>query len=572
MPAFVHPYPPLFPITLAPAPGPRRELFAQARRIDGWGPRAWREVMGGWQLDGCLVSFSEQEPGDGDGEDVSIVVAVTGHTLGADDATATCDWVLRHCWAELLAAPAIQVRTHAPGAAVRATNACWFQAAVAGQKAALCLRLEAVLPLAGMCCDGKRLIRFLRQLEAFAAGLCARRRRSGLLAHRQAVAVQRALRAALPAHGLVAFLGSGALLARDADDRPAAHCRPLRVPAAARVTIDLGPLGRRRGLGIRRGVTAVAGAPYHGKSTLLHAIAAGAVDHPPGDGRELVVADPSLLAVQAEDGRRIKDQDLSAFFARLPGADSARFATTRASGATSMAASVLQGVAAGCRLLLVDEDSAASNFLSVDAGMRRLLGPALRGTTTLLEVLPDLAAHGVSTVLVAGSHLASLAGASRVLVMDHFQPRDATRRAAAALRAGGLDAPARRTAVALRVPERRFADGADCLLGPRHFLGVDAREPERPMVDGQRLDLRRSGWDLDADLARGACAAAAWVCRLAAGDGITLAAARERWQAFVADHGIRGCDPFDTALLALPPWQLVVTALERLERPRLVCG
>ena len=172
MPAFVHPYPPLFPITLAPAPGTRRELFAQARRIDGWGPRAWREVMGSWQLDGCLVSFSEQEANDGDGEDVSIVIAVTGHALGDDDGTATCDWVLRHCWAELLAAPAIQVRTHAPGAAVRATNACWFQAAVAGQETALCLRLEAVLPLAGMCCDGKRLIRFLRQLETFAAGLC----------------------------------------------------------------------------------------------------------------------------------------------------------------------------------------------------------------------------------------------------------------------------------------------------------------------------------------------------------------------------------------------------------------
>ncbi len=573
MPAFVHPYPPLFPITVTPPPGPRRALFAQARRIDGWGPRAWREVMGSWELDGCQVSFSEQEAREADDEDVTIVLAVTDHGLGtAADRTTTCDWVLRRCWQILLGAPAIQVRTHLPGAAIRATNACWFQEPSAGAQAALCVRLEAVLPLAGMCCDGRRLVRFLKQLEIFAADLRARRRRPDLAAHRHAVELQHALRAALPALGLVAFLGEGALLARDADDRPAAHCRPLHIPRAARVTIDLGALGRQHGLGIRTGITAVAGAPYHGKSTLLHAIAAGAVDHPPGDGRERVVADASLLAVQAEDGRRIKNQDLSAFFAQLPGADSARFATTRASGATSMAASVLQGVAAGCRLLLVDEDSAASNFLSVDAGMRRLLGPALRGTTTLLEVLPALAAQGVSTVLVAGSHLASLAGARRVLVMDHFQPRDATRRAAAALRAGGLDAPARAGAVALRVPERRFADGADCLLGPRHFLVLDAREPERPVVDGQRLDLRRSGWALDADLARGACVAAAWVCRLAARDGITLSEAHARWLAFVANHGIRGCDPFDTVLLALPPWQLVVSALERLERPLLVSG
>nr|MBA3938384.1 hypothetical protein [Planctomycetota bacterium] len=73
------------------------------------------------------------------------------------------------------------------------------------------------------------------------------------------------------------------------------------------------------------------------------------------------------------------------------------------------------------------------------------------------------------------------------------------------------------------------------------------------------------------DLARGACAAAAWVCRLAGGAPTSLEEAGDRYRAFIAAHGLRGCDPFDTMLLAAPPWQLVVGVLERLERPLLTC-
>ena len=46
-------------------------------------------------------------------------------------------------------------------------------------------------------------------------------------------------------------------------------------------------------------------------------------------------------------------------------------------------------------------------------------------------------------------------------------------------------------------------------------LTLDARDVERPVIDGQRLDLRRSGWAVDEALTRGACCAAAWCCRLA---------------------------------------------------------
>lgn len=584
----MHPPPAPFPFAADQPPAPRAGLFATLARIDGWGPGAWREVHANWRLRGALLAVEDLEAGisrDDDDRVVAFVIAFPDQRLGhlpaglrpsgshpdvvaaaiADHQRATCDWLLRHAWHTLLAKPVITVTTHQPGAAVRATNACRFSPLRAGEAPTLILRLLVRLPLAGMCCDGKRLARFLRAIEAFAGDLNASRSRPTLAADRRTVAVQTALRAALPAHGLVAFVGDGARLARGSDGGPLAGCRPWRTPRAARTTIDLGTLGRVRGLGIRTGVTAVAGAPYHGKSTLLAALAAGREDHPPGDGRELVVADASALQIQAEDGRRIKHQDLSLFFARLPGSSPHDFSTSRASGATSMGASLCQGIAAGCRLLLVDEDTAASNFLTIDPLMRRLLGHALDGTVTLLELLPGLARAGISTVLVAGSNSLSLAASNRVLLLEHYQPNDVSTRVRRMLGTTKIQV----SSSAITLPSRTLADAPDCLFGPRHFLTVDATEAEQPIVNGQAIDLRRSGWELDRALVRGALAAAAWCCRLADGQALTMTVLADRYRAFVADHGARGLDPFDTALITVPPWQLVVSVLERLERPLL---
>jgi hypothetical protein len=153
-----------------------------------------------------------------------------------------------------------------------------------------------------------------------------------------------------------------------------------------------------------------------------------------------------------------------------------------------------------------------------------------------------------------------------VLALEGFAVDDATARARRLL---GRSARPRR--VAVRIPPRAIADQADCLLGPRHFIAVGATEPERPLVAEVPLDLRRCGWPLDAALARGACAAAAWCCRLAGGERLDLRELRQRWDAFIAARGVRGLDPFDSQLIALPPWQLVVTVLERLPRPAMSC-
>ncbi|MBA3710532.1 MAG: hypothetical protein H0W83_17140 [Planctomycetes bacterium] len=115
---------------------------------------------------------------------------------------------------------------------------------------------------------------------------------------------------------------------------------------------------------------------------------------------------------------------------------------------------------------------------------------------------------------------------------------------------------------------RVLDDDAGCILGPRHFVDILAAEPERPVLAGEIVDLRRSGWELDAALARGACSAAAWCARLAEDRPLAMEALRLRYEAFLAARGPCGLDPFHTMLIAVPPWQLVVSVIERLRRPR----
>jgi len=566
--------PAIQPLPAEVSPRPRRELIETLAKIDGWGPRAWREIMGAWQLRHCRMALAALESGiDGDQDEnqVTLILILQDTTLGgrAEESVATCDWLLREAWRTLLVAPAVRLQTYRPRAEVRASNACWQE------QGTYHLRLFATLPFAGMCCDGKRFARLVRAVERFAAVLARRRSHPGLTALRRCVRIQRLLRARLPELGLVGFLGDGAAIARTADDQPSPHCRALRAPRGLRTTIDLGGDGRFHGLGIRQGVTAIVGAPYHGKSTMLAALASGRFDHVPGDGRELVVALADAVVVQSEEGRRIKAQDVARFFTRLPGADSTAFSTERASGATSMAASVQQACAAGSRLLLIDEDSAAANFLAIDPTMARLLGPALHGTTGLLESLPAFSRAGISTVLVAGSSAAALQAAERVILLSHYRASDASARVRRLLRSarrpGRAPTPAAAQPPANAV--RRFADQPDCLLGPRHFLLVDASEAERPVIpslgEARRLDLRRCGWPMDAELARGACAAAAWCCRLAE-PGMGLRELEERYRRFLAVRGVCGLDPFHTQLVVAPPWQLVVAILERLPRPALI--
>ncbi|MEU5846794.1 ABC-ATPase domain-containing protein [Saccharopolyspora shandongensis] len=242
-----------------------------------------------------------------------------------------------------------------------------------------------------------------------------------------------ALRRMLPDLGLVAFVADDAMLPRRSgvDERPLTDGVPFASPESLSVEVELPNRGRVRGMGVPEGVTLIVGGGFHGKSTLLRALEFGVYDHVPGDGRELVVCREDTVKVRAEDGRRVHRVDVSPFVGHLPtGADTTDFSTDNASGSTSQAAAIVEAVEAGAKVLLVDEDTAATNLMIRDARMQALVAKESEPLTPFVDLIRPLhAAHGVSTVLVMGGSGDYMDVADQVLMLDAYHARDVTERA-----------------------------------------------------------------------------------------------------------------------------------------------
>ncbi|MCD8157138.1 MAG: ABC-ATPase domain-containing protein, partial [Clostridiales bacterium] len=248
---------------------------------------------------------------------------------------------------------------------------------------------------------------------------------------------QHFIREELPKRKLVAFLVEGSVLPRvsGVSDRPLADAVPLSVPETLRVEMDLPYHGKTAGLGIPEGVTLIIGGGYHGKSTLLQALEQGVYNHIAGDGREYAVTEENALKLRAEDGRSVKNLDLSLFIHNLPnGKDTKRFSTADASGSTSQAAAVMEGVEMGSHTFLIDEDTSATNFLVRDEFMQKIVHGDKEPITPFCARVRDLYEKaGISTVLVAGSSGAFFHMADTVIQMDSYRPLDVKKRVEAFL-------------------------------------------------------------------------------------------------------------------------------------------
>jgi len=244
-----------------------------------------------------------------------------------------------------------------------------------------------------------------------------------------------ALRAALAEQDLVAFVADGARLPRRTgiDEHPlqGEAVVPFESPESLRVTLDRPNAGPLSGMGVRRGVTLIVGGGYHGKSTVLRAIEHGVHNHRPGDGREYVVTDPTAVRIRAEDGRSVRGVDISTFIGELPGGrDTHAFETPNASGSTSQAAAIIEAVEAGTRALLIDEDTAATNFMIRDRRMQALVPREGEPITPFVDRIRQLHDEwGVSSVLVLGGSGDYLETADTVVGMRDFRAHDLTDRA-----------------------------------------------------------------------------------------------------------------------------------------------
>ncbi len=297
------------------------------------------------------------------------------------------------------------------------------------------VRFTVGLPARGRTVLGREAARLLTE---FVPGIAERTmlyknlRREDLVRHVEVVEDQEYLRGALAERGLVAFVGNGSILPRESgvSDRPLTGPAvvPFQSPPGLEVEISLPNRGRVAGMGIPRGVTLVVGGGYHGKSTLLRALERGVYNHIPGDGRELAVTVGDAVKIRAEDGRRVEKVDISGFINNLPfGLDTRSFSTENASGSTSQAANIVEALESGASLLLLDEDTSATNFMIRDGRMQRLVAKRNEPITPFIDRVRELLEGlNVSTVIVVGGSGDYLGVADLVIMMQNYMPHDVT--------------------------------------------------------------------------------------------------------------------------------------------------
>lgn len=485
---------------------PRAQLRRTLERIEGRPYSAYRDLTGAYDYGEYVLHVDHVQP-DPFAPATRLRVEMRQPPLPAwalETALArlaTEDWLLRRLTAGLARvaegpdgpSPAAALHVLTPGQQVLERSA--LRVGVRGLE----VRLTCQLPAE------QRQVRAARAAAALDVTLPAAIRgmlpvgqadEAGLRSHLNLLEDQRALRGLLGARGWVAFLADDAILPRasGASDLPlpGPAAVPLRAPEALAATVELPHRGAVRGMAIPAGVTLLVGGAYHGKSTLLRAIERGVYDHVSGDGRELCCTRQDAVLVAAEDGRAVTGVDISAFVGRLPGGQGTTpFRTLAASGSTSQAAAVAEAIEQGSRLLLIDEDRSAANFIARDERMRDLVPDADDPVVPFADRVRWLWERaGVSTIMVVGGAGALLAAADRVLRMRDFQPEDVTAEAAAVIRAHP------RVPAAAPPPEHLPSErvpGADALaaVGPQPLR---ARPRGTGLQVGQALvDLRPSG-------------------------------------------------------------------------------
>lgn len=315
---------------------------------------------------------------------------------------------------------------------------------------------------------------------------------------RQAICLcedQQYIRQCLTERKLCAFIADGSVLPRESgvSERPMKNGVPFRSPESLRITLDLPNKGAVSGMGIPQGITLFVGGGYHGKSTILQALQNGVYDHIAGDGRELVITDASAFKLRAEDGRSVTGVDISPFIKNLPNRkDTVRFSTEDASGSTSQAANLMEALESGSSLILIDEDTSATNFMVRDRLMAQVITPGEEPITPFISrvrgMYEDL---GVSSVIVAGSSGAFFHMADTIIQMKEYVPIDITQKAKEAA-AAYEDRGAEDAEDARKFPpfNRKRCPGPDMALRKEDRIKMKAMGTSEISICKENVELR----------------------------------------------------------------------------------
>lgn len=420
------------------------ELRNMLRQIDRKGYPAYKQLRGTYRFPDYVLEI-EHVQGDPFAAPSKVSIHVDGRTAAFPDdlyrlpcqKTALEDTLLREMGKQLRAV-SFQAKgsgksglmsVSSPGQEVLERSGCQLEA----DTGKVILRMEIGFPANGRTINARELEKILFDFLPKCAGksLYYKVLDAGKLQKTAQLAEdQNAVRNELKQRGLVAFVANGAILPRESgvSSRPMKGAVPFQSPSSMEVELMLPNRGRILGMGIRKGVTLIVGGGYHGKSTLLKALELGVYNHIAGDGREFVITDDTAVKLRAEDGRSVRNVDISMFIRNLPnGKGTESFCTEDASGSTSQAANVVEAMETGSDVFLIDEDTSATNFMIRDRLMQSVVHREEEPITPYIDRIRELyEEHGISTVLVAGSSGSYFYKADCIVQMNRYVPADIT--------------------------------------------------------------------------------------------------------------------------------------------------
>lgn len=422
------------------------ELKKDILAIDHRGYPGYKGLRGRYQFKDHVLSIDHVQ-GDPFASPSHLSVHVDGHKAGFpkdyyqdDISRITLQDHLTRCFGKVLAPFSFKAKGSGKSGLLSVSH-CGQQvlertACEVSADGSVTVRFEAGFPANGRSVNAGELVKMLFQFVPEAAQIALfydRLNKNALKAAIELARDQQFIREHLSEQGLAAFLADGSVLPRESgiSDRPMKGAVPFQSPAACKVTVTLPYHGPVTGMGIKKGITLFVGGGYHGKSTLLQALEMGVYNHIAGDGREYVITDPSAWKLRAEDGRSISHTDISPFINHLPNKkDTVHFSTEDASGSTSQAANLMETVESGSKLLLIDEDTSATNFMIRDELMQKVICREEEPITPFIErvrsMYDDL---GVSSIIVAGSSGSFFQIADTIIQMKEYIPYDITERA-----------------------------------------------------------------------------------------------------------------------------------------------
>lgn len=392
-----------------------------------------------------------------------------------------------------------------------------------------------------------------------------------LMTHVQSTEDQEVLRTHLKSLNLVAFVANGALLPRQSGicDHPmTGKIIPFESPSSLEIEMTLPNAGLIRGMGIPEGVTLIVGGGFHGKSTLLQALEHGPYNHIPGDGREKVVSNDSAVKIRAEDGRAIANVNISPFIDHLPfGRDTRQFSTENASGSTSQAANIIEALACDTELLLIDEDTSATNFMIRDERMQSLVSQKKEPITPLLYRIRELyEKENLSSIIVMGGSGDYFDVADTVIMMDEYLAKDVTEKARSLARAPSYPLPDELDNLPAfqRMPIRK--PGPQTLNASRnHFsVKIDVRETTTILYGEHRIDLSQVEQLVDIGQTRSiGLMIQYYACHYSLKDG-TLTDNLKQLLQEVRENSLDIISPYKVGNLAMPRLYELTAAINRI--------